>query len=85
MASYIRAKRQTQTVFLYCDPSETVNHLTEKLGKILNKPADEIRLIVDKSPLDGPKTLVDAKLENDSVVYFVYKKGRDDWESGENS
>jgi len=82
MSTYIRCKRRNQTVFLYCEPTETVRHLVEKLGKIFEKPAEDIKLLFAGNELDGTKTAVDAKLENDSVVHFVFKQG-DAWEKVE--
>jgi len=52
------------------------------LGKIVEKPAEDIKLLFAGNELDGTKSAVDAKLENDSVVHFVFKQG-DGWEKVE--
>eukprot|EP01115_Flamella_aegyptia_P013560 TRINITY_DN72_c0_g1_i1.p1 TRINITY_DN72_c0_g1~~TRINITY_DN72_c0_g1_i1.p1 ORF type:complete len:102 (-),score=16.90 TRINITY_DN72_c0_g1_i1:46-351(-) len=82
MTTYIRAKRTNQTVFLFVDPSETINDVRKKLSAIVKQPVDNIRLLsTDHHPLAEEKTLSDNKLENDSVVYWVHKKeGSDAWE-----
>ncbi|ELR14939.1 ubiquitin family protein [Acanthamoeba castellanii str. Neff] len=78
---YIRVKRKNQTIFLYADASEKVADLKGKLAKINEKSADELALIFNDAKLDNDKTVGDYKIENDQVVYLVYKKdGSDEFE-----
>jgi uncharacterized protein YcgL (UPF0745 family) len=79
MSSYIRAKRDKQTVFLYIDSNDTISKVQEKLGKIVNKNGSEIRLYSGGQALDGSKSVSDARLENDAVVNFVFSTGNG-WE-----
>lgn len=67
-------KRKNQTIFLYADASEKVADLKGKLAKINEKSADELALIFNDAKLDNDKTVGDYKIENDQVVYLVYKK-----------
>jgi len=79
MSNYVRAKRGNQTVFLYCDPNETIKQLQTKLSEIVSCKPDDIRLVLESKSLDEARTASDYKLENDSVVSFVFRKG-DKWE-----
>lgn len=74
-SSYIRAKRDTQTVFLYYEPTDTVKHIVEKLAKIVKKPVDEVRFVLNDVPVDESKTCTAASFQSDGVVYFVYREG----------
>jgi len=69
-------KRQKQTVFLSTDPSERIADLKKKLSDINAVPPARIRLLLNESSpaLEDDKTVGDLKLENDRVVYMVYKK-----------
>ncbi len=71
---YIRVKRQKQTIFLYTDPSEKVSELKKKIAEINSVAANRIRLIFQDAPLDDDKAVGDLKIENDRVVFLVYKK-----------
>lgn len=48
-----------------------------KLAKINSedkKGPDQISLIFNDAHLDNDKTVSDSKVENDNIVYLVYKK-----------
>jgi len=81
---YVRIKRKNQTIFLYTDANEKIQDLKGKIVKINvedKKVADNVSLIFADNHLDHDKTVGEAKIENDSVVYLVYKKeGANDWE-----
>lgn len=74
-ASYIRAKRDNQTIFLYFEPTDTVKHIVEKLAKIVSKPAEDVRFVLNNNPVDESKTCMSANLVSDSVVHFTYRQG----------
>jgi len=57
-----------------------VKHIVEKLAKVLSKPADSIRFVLNEVPVDETKTCNGANFANDGVVYFVYKEGNG-WEA----
>mmetsp|Transcript_227 Transcript_227/g.261 ORF Transcript_227/g.261 Transcript_227/m.261 type:complete len:96 (+) Transcript_227:54-341(+) len=79
MSMYIRVKRKNQTIFLYSDPAEKVSQTKDNLAKITEVSADELGLIFNDKQLDNDSTIGDNKIENDNVVYLVYKDG-DGWE-----
>eukprot|EP00727_Mastigamoeba_balamuthi_P012441 m51a1_g782 hypothetical protein (95) ;mRNA; r:618992-619443 len=71
---YVRAKRGAQTVFMYCEPSDTVAHLKAKLGAVLGRTADSMKLVLKEgSFLEDNKTLSESGVENDCVLYFCLK------------
>jgi len=82
---YIRVKRKNQTIFLYSDASEKVADVKAKVAKINSedkKGVDQIGLIFNDNLLDNDKTVGDTKVENDNIVYLVYKKdGSNDFEA----
>lgn len=41
---YVRFKRQKQTVFLWCNPSETTLKAKERLAKIVDRDPADIKL-----------------------------------------
>jgi len=45
----------------------------------MNKSPDDLKLYLDETLLDASKTAIESKLENDSIVYFIYKHGNG-WE-----
>jgi len=79
MSNYVRAKRKNQTVFLYYEPQETIKQLQQKLGDILKHKSDELRFVLNSTPLEEAKTVGDYKIENDAVLPFVFRHG-DTWE-----
>lgn len=82
----MRVKRANQTVFLNSEPTDTVHDLKSKLSGINKVPTDNIRLIFNSNPLEESKSLNDLKIENDNVLYFVYKKeGTAKWVGGASS
>jgi hypothetical protein len=81
MSMYIRVKRQKQTIFLYTEPQEQIKKVKWKISKLNNIPIEKIRLILEDIPLEDEKTIQDYKIENDRIVYLVYKKDEDgEWE-----
>ena len=72
---YVRVKRKNQTVFLYTDNNEKVSDLISKLAEINEKEAGELRLLKEETVLDNDKTVGDSKIENDNVLFLVYKEG----------
>jgi len=74
-------KRKNQTIFLYAEPNEKINDLKAKIAKINEKSPHELGLIFNDVRLDNDKTVGDYKIENDNIVYLVYKNaGSDDYE-----
>jgi hypothetical protein len=71
---YIRVKRQKQTIFLYTEPQESIQRVKSKISRLNNIPIEKIRLIYNEIPLEDDKTIQDYKIENDKIVYLVYKK-----------
>ena len=74
MSQYVRVKRLKQTIFLNCEPTDTVMDVKTKLQQFAGKGPDDIRLLADNNPLDETKTLADLKVENDAVVCMVFMK-----------
>jgi hypothetical protein len=78
---YIRVKRKNQTIFLYTDQTEKIADVKGKIAKINEHPADQLALIFNDHRLEDDKTVADAKIENDNIVFLVYKKeGSNDFE-----
>jgi hypothetical protein len=73
---YIRVKRERSTYFLEVEASDTVNKVKELLQGLVDgaRGVDSMALLKDGSPLDGFKTLVDSRIENDAVLCLVLKK-----------
>jgi len=78
MSMYIRCKRTNQTVFLYVEPTETIQSVKKKISAIIKSPTDSFRLVnhPDHRVLEDEKTVADLKIENDNIVYWVLKKRR---------
>jgi len=72
---------------MYADGNEKIADVKAKLAKINaedKKGPDQIGLIFNDNQLDNDKSVSDSKIENDNVVYLVYKKeGSNDWEDVE--
>ena len=73
---YIRVKRERSTYFLEVEASDTVNKVKELLQGLVDgaRGVDSMALLKDGSTLDGFKTLVDSRIENDAVLCLVLKK-----------
>jgi len=69
----VRVKRTNQTIFLHTEPTDTIGDVKEKLSTIIKVGVDGIRLIVNV-PLEDARSLLDLKIENDSVLFMVFKK-----------
>mmetsp|Transcript_11949 Transcript_11949/g.30640 ORF Transcript_11949/g.30640 Transcript_11949/m.30640 type:complete len:107 (-) Transcript_11949:366-686(-) len=83
---YVRVKRNRTTYFLWADmPTDTVHDLRARANLITGVPTTDMRFFIDVSgevSLDENKTLKDQKIENDQVLYMVFKKeGSEEWES----
>lgn len=83
MSLYVRIKRKTATVFLHVEPPETFAQIKERCGQVFSTPPSEINLfsgsIEAPSELPDAATIGDHQIENDAVIYMVFKKG-DSWE-----
>jgi hypothetical protein len=78
---YLRVKRFKTTVFLECSPRDKVEDLRRKLGVVLKVDPAVLRLAVDDStPLAEQKTVVELGLQNDSLIYVVYRLENGAWE-----
>ncbi|KOO27983.1 transcription elongation factor b polypeptide 2-like protein [Chrysochromulina tobinii] len=85
-SEYVRVKRKRQTIFLYANmPIDTVHDLRARANLVTKVPTSEMRFYLDESGevlLDENKTLKEQKIENDMVLYMVYRiQGSDDWET----
>mmetsp|Transcript_31209 Transcript_31209/g.83737 ORF Transcript_31209/g.83737 Transcript_31209/m.83737 type:complete len:107 (-) Transcript_31209:8-328(-) len=85
MSMYIKIKRQRQTIFLNCEPGDTIISLKQKIKAINSVPAEDQRLIVpeDKVVCDDNKTVRECKLEDGMIVALVYRRGTEssqEWE-----
>eukprot|EP00802_Teleaulax_amphioxeia_P029379 Tamp_31448.p1 GENE.Tamp_31448~~Tamp_31448.p1 ORF type:complete len:120 (+),score=31.07 Tamp_31448:49-360(+) len=84
MSMYVRVKRQRQTIFLHCEPTDTILHLKKKIQAINNVETDDQRLIwiEEKMIYDETKTLKECKLEDGGTIALIYKKSADppEWE-----
>ena len=77
---YVRAKRTKCTAFLYCEPADKISSLKEqivnlKIEERIVSP-ENVRIIrpEDHAVLEDGQSVEEAKLENDSAIYFVFKK-----------
>lgn len=77
---YVRAKRAKVTAFLYCEPADKISTLKDQICSLKIEDrivsTDNIRIIRpdDRAVLEDGQTVEEAKLENDSAIYFVFKK-----------
>ena len=72
---YVRCKRSNQTYFLYAEPTDTIDDLVAKISVISKTPKEDIRCLFQDQVLEPDKTLAHYKIENDNIVYFVFKQG----------
>eukprot|EP00992_Anisonema_acinus_P003947 TRINITY_DN1438_c0_g1_i1.p2 TRINITY_DN1438_c0_g1~~TRINITY_DN1438_c0_g1_i1.p2 ORF type:complete len:109 (-),score=35.91 TRINITY_DN1438_c0_g1_i1:73-399(-) len=82
MSTYVRVKRLKQTLFLHCEPSDHPVALKEKITQINNVPVENQRLLLGKQTLEDGLPLSEQSVENDTVIFLVYRlDGEDDkWE-----
>lgn len=73
-SQYVRVKRKNQTVFLYADPGEKIIDVKRKLAKINEKSLEDLGLLFNDTKLENDMTVGDYKIENDNVIFMVYKK-----------
>eukprot|EP01138_Halocafeteria_seosinensis_P009314 gb/GECG01009518.1/.p1 GENE.gb/GECG01009518.1/~~gb/GECG01009518.1/.p1 ORF type:complete len:113 (+),score=10.22 gb/GECG01009518.1/:1-339(+) len=76
---HYRVKRGSETIFLLVEPSDTFGKLRSKVSTIVGKSLGEVRLIgPDKKTVLEDDTLVsDKMIEDDSILYLVYAKGKE--------
>jgi len=74
LCQYVRVKRKNQTVFLYADPGEKIIDVKRKLAKINEKSLEDLGLLFNDTKLENDMTVGDYKIENDNVIFMVYKK-----------
>eukprot|EP01112_Ceratiomyxa_fruticulosa_P007284 TRINITY_DN1886_c0_g1_i3.p1 TRINITY_DN1886_c0_g1~~TRINITY_DN1886_c0_g1_i3.p1 ORF type:complete len:101 (-),score=19.64 TRINITY_DN1886_c0_g1_i3:172-474(-) len=75
MSMYVRVKRAKQTIFLYVEPTDLVQEVKHKIASINKIPnIEDIRLIFQGANLEDARTLAELKVENDSVIFLVYRK-----------
>lgn len=81
---YVRIKRKKTTMFLYTEPQDTVHDLRAKVNHITKVPTTDVKFFIDTEgevPVDENKTLADQKIQNEDVLYMIYRKeGSDEWE-----
>ena len=78
---YIRVKHKNETMFVETEPTQTVADVKAQIEIITEQPAEDQRIIFNDEPVEDAKTLSDANIENDAVVYVVYRlTGSDDFE-----
>ena len=63
------------------DAGETLSLVKNRLAKIVGSDPHNMKLLgKDQMPLDETQTLAQQRVENESIVYWVEKKGSDQWE-----
>ena len=82
MSMYVRVKRHKTTLFLHCDPGETVLELKQKIQVSTDSverpggvPVDQQRLLTGPafdSVLEDAKQLRELKIETDAVLGLVF-------------
>jgi hypothetical protein len=83
MSIHVLCKRGNETVFVYCEPTDTVAQLGAKLLKMLEAEDRPIKFFghPDKQHLLDASTLTDYKVDHGDTVYWVEKvEGQEDWE-----
>ena len=73
-------KRQKLTVFVTSDPKDSVAAVKTKLGAMIGKDADDMRLMLSSTVLDDGKSLADQKVANEAVLYVSFKTEDGSWE-----
>mmetsp|Transcript_4133 Transcript_4133/g.10682 ORF Transcript_4133/g.10682 Transcript_4133/m.10682 type:complete len:108 (-) Transcript_4133:166-489(-) len=84
---YVRVKRKNQTIFMYVEPSETVEAVKGKIEGVMKVPASEMRLFIYNEMEASPQVMADKdtleklKIEPEQELALVYKvPGTDDYE-----
>mmetsp|Transcript_18589 Transcript_18589/g.62316 ORF Transcript_18589/g.62316 Transcript_18589/m.62316 type:complete len:105 (-) Transcript_18589:645-959(-) len=82
---YVRVKRKNQTVFVYVDPTDTVELLKAKLERVVKVPPGDMRLFSDLQAgghaLSDKDTLDKAKVVHEQELGLAFKvPGSDDFE-----
>uniref|UniRef100_A0A6T8I8S2 Ubiquitin-like domain-containing protein n=1 Tax=Hemiselmis andersenii TaxID=464988 RepID=A0A6T8I8S2_HEMAN len=84
MSMYLRVKRGKQTIFLHCEPTDSILSLKHKIKAITNvAPEDQKLMIIDeKIPCDDAKTVKECKLEDAGSIALLFKVSSDpvEWE-----
>ena len=82
---YVRVKRHKTTVFLHCDPIDTIAQIKERINQVMNIGVDQQKLFRTEQgdeELANDITLEDLKIENGASVYLVcFNEETQSWES----
>jgi transcription elongation factor B subunit 2 len=77
---YVRLKRQSTTVFMHVEPTDNFLTIKNKAGGILKMDPGQIGLFADEQKgkeLVDLATIADQEIENDKVIYMVFRKGEE--------
>ncbi|KAA0157562.1 hypothetical protein FNF27_00556 [Cafeteria roenbergensis] len=76
-ALYLRVKRQHETIFLLCEPSQSFASIRTRVAQILEIPEAELAILAPDKTLEFPdEALVsDHRLRDDDVLYAVRRLG----------
>ncbi|KAJ9472066.1 hypothetical protein DIPPA_10419 [Diplonema papillatum] len=86
---YVRVKRKKQTIFLHCEPRQTVLQLKEKVAAITGTPASDQRLQLGKQNLEDQSSLADCGIypvDTGTELFLAYRivsDSGDRWEDVE--
>lgn len=81
---YVRIKQFKTTIFLHCDPIDTVLQLKERIKQLLNISEEHQRLyaVVGDDELQNDATLEELKIANDAVLYLTrFNEESQTWEN----
>ena len=73
MSMYVRVKRKKQTIFLHCDPGDTVLQVKEKIEVVTTIPPASQRLLLGKQSLEEASSLCDCGItpsDTGTGLYF---------------
>jgi transcription elongation factor B subunit 2 len=73
MSIYVRVKHVKSTFFFHCEPTDKVSTITDRIRSTAGIDSKiDLKLILDaKTELDMNKTLKDAGIKNDDVIYYL--------------
>mmetsp|Transcript_4081 Transcript_4081/g.11852 ORF Transcript_4081/g.11852 Transcript_4081/m.11852 type:complete len:107 (+) Transcript_4081:70-390(+) len=82
---YVRVKRKNQTMFIYVEPSDTVDALKRKIEGIMKVPTGDMRLYSDVEStshvMNDKETLDKLQIAPEQELALVFKlPGSDDFE-----
>lgn len=61
-------------MFLHVDPTDTVHNVKVKIEDLMRKEPNCQQLYKDGVELDGKRTMVDLKIENNDVLVLALKR-----------